>query len=127
MSGRGAARRGNLGLVDAADALAQLMELSTEIVEVVTAGEDGAPEAFTGCSPDRADELARAGLELVALASTGSPASRIQVERAGGGLHVVVEEGRTAVATTVADATAGLVTHDLRAALRRSAPGQVDA
>jgi hypothetical protein len=113
--------------VDAGDALAQLMELSTEIVEVATADADGALEAFTGCSPDRADELIRAGLDLVALAPTGPAVSRIQVERAGGGLHVVVEAGRMAVATTVADATAGLVTHDLRAALRRSAPEAVDA
>ena len=68
-----------------------------------------------------------AGLELVALASSTETVSRVQVERPGGGLHVLVEDGRTAVATTVADATAGLVTHDLRAALRRSAPERIDA
>ena len=113
--------------MDAADALAQLMELSTEIVEVATADANGELEAATGCSPDRADELVRTGLELVALASAQQPVIRIHVERAGGGLHVVVEGGRSAVATTVPDATAGLVTHDLRTALRRSAPERVDA
>lgn len=104
----------------AADALARLMELSTEIVEVVTVDRAGAVEAFSGCAPERAATLARAGGELRALAG-GEDVVRVQVERDRGCLFVVVDQRRLAVATTHPDVTAGLVHHDLRTVLRRSA------
>lgn len=111
--------------MDTADALAQLTELSTDVVEVVAVAADGSIEAHVGATLARADELARAGAELVDRASQDAPAggqvARVQVERDGGGLFVVADEGRLAVATTIAEATAGLVVHDLRTVLRRSA------
>lgn len=122
-----AAGHDSLAVVDPADALAQLMELSTEVVEVVLFDSSLAVEAHAGCSSERAAELARAGAELLSLVGSASGVTRIGVERRSGGLHVVVESGRTAVATTVPDAVAGLVTHDLRTALRRSAAQPVDA
>jgi hypothetical protein len=114
--------------MDTADALAQLTELSTDVLEVVAVAKDGSIEAHVGATASRADELARAGTELIARAEVSTPGSgrvaRVQVERDAGGLFVVAEHGRLAVATTVAEATAGLVVHDLRTVLRRSAePG----
>jgi hypothetical protein len=107
-----------------ADALAQLTELSTDVVEVVAVAQDGSIEAHVGATLARAAELAGAGTELIdqAAAAPGSgQVVRVQVERDGGGLFVVAEHGRLAVATTVAEATSGLVIHDLRTVLRRSA------
>ena len=112
-------------VMDAADALAQLTEISTEVIEVVTVAPKGSVEAYSGVTISRANELASAASELVALAGGHAPGgtdvARVQVERAGGGLFVVAEEARLVVATTVAEATAGLVVHDLRTVLRRSA------
>jgi hypothetical protein len=116
--------------MDTADALAQLTELSTDVLEVVAVATDGSREAHVGATIARADELARAGTELIARAEESAPVgarvARVQVERAGGGLFVVAEHGRLAVATTVAEATAGLVVHDLRTVLRRSAPPEAE-
>jgi len=50
-----------------------------------------------------------------------SDVSRVEVVTETGGVFVVVEGGRTAVATTVPEPTAGLVIYDLRTALRRLA------
>jgi hypothetical protein len=111
--------------MDTADALAQLTELSTDVVEVVAVAQDGSIEAHVGATLARAAELAGAGAELIAQAAQEAPSvgeiARVQVERDGGGLFVVAEHGRLAVATTVAEATSGLVVHDLRTVLRRSA------
>ncbi|MFN8223257.1 MAG: hypothetical protein U0R50_08465 [Gaiellales bacterium] len=110
--------------MNAGDAIAQLMELSTEIAEATLSSADGTIEAHAGCSPDRADELARAGVELIAAASRDAPAARVQVERDRGSVVVVSDGDRLAVATTTPEAVTGLVTHDLRTALRRSGAGR---
>lgn len=104
------------------DLLTELLELSTQVREVAVAAPSGDLLASSG-PPDRGRELARVGAELLAAAASlrpgGAPVTRVEASRPGGGVFVVAEGGHTAVATTVAEPTAGLVVYDLRALLRR--------
>ena len=109
--------------MDVTAAVSELIGRSTQVVEVVIAGTDGSVEASQAASNARATELARAGFALVAEAGAirpGASVERVHVDLARGSLVVVRDAERTIVATTVAEPTAGLVAHDLRAALRRA-------
>jgi hypothetical protein len=103
------------------DALAELLTLSSQIEDAAILGGSGFVLASSG-TPERGEQLARVAADLLAAAADvrpGVPVSRVEVELGGTGVFVVVEGGRTAVATTVPEATAGLVVYDLRTALRR--------
>ena len=52
--------------------------------------------------------------------------SRVEVRRAEGSVFVVSEGGRSAVATTIPEPTAGLVVYDLRTALHRLDEGKAE-
>jgi hypothetical protein len=110
--------------MDASSALMELVELSTQIVEVVITGPDGDVEAAHPGADARARELAAAGREALLAASevrpTGPAVERVHVDLERGSLVVVRDDERTIVATTVAEPTAGLVAYDLRVALRRA-------
>jgi hypothetical protein len=109
--------------MDASAAVTELVARSTQVVEVVVAGPDGAVEASHASSGARAAALARAGLALVAEAGAIRPTAsleRIHVDLDRGSVVVVRDAERTIVATTVAEPTVGLVAHDLRAALRHA-------
>ena len=78
-------------------------------------------------TPERGEQLARVAAELLAAAADvrpGGDVSRVEVRRATGSVFVVSEGGRSAVATTVAAPTAGLVVYDLRTALHRLDEGE---
>ena len=110
--------------MEASAALSELVELSTQVVEVVIAGPDGAVEAARTAGDDRARELASAGEALLAGAGAvrqGEAVERVHVELERGAVVVVREGGRSITATTVPEPTAGLVVFDLRTALRRVA------
>jgi hypothetical protein len=111
--------------MDAQAALDELTILSRQVVEAVLCSADGRVAASTVADEARAAALARAGQELLAAAAgvrAGGPAvERVHVALDEGSLFLVRDAGRTLVATTVADATPGLVLYDLRTALRRSA------
>lgn len=113
--------------MDASAALSELVGLSTQVVEAVVAGPDGAVEAARAADDERARRLATAGAELLAEASALRPGApgveRVHVDLERGSLVAVSSAGRTIVATTVPEPTAGLVAFDLRAALRRVAEG----
>ena len=101
--------------------VAELLDLSSQIAEVAILGESGFVLASTG-TPERGEQLARIAAELVAAAGdvrASAEVSRVEVALASTSVFVVCEGGRSAVATTVPDATAGLVVYDLRTALRR--------
>ena len=103
------------------EALAELLDLSSQIDDAAILGESGFVLASSG-TPERGEELARVAAELVAAASDVRPSaeiSRVEVSLGSTSLFVVREGGRTAVATTAPDPTAGLVVYDLRTALRR--------
>ena len=106
--------------MDAAQALRDLLELSSQIDAAAVVGGDG---AVIASGPDGVDAsaLAAAGQELVAAASDlggQQEVSRVEVEVEGGALFVVREGDRTIVARTGPEPTAGLVVYDLRTSLR---------
>ena len=73
-------------------------------------------------TPERGEQLARIAAELRAAAADvrpGGDIARIEVGLDGGSVFVVTEGGRSAVARTVPEPTAGLVVYDLRTALQR--------
>ena len=110
------------------EALAELMSLSSQVEDVAILGGSGFVLASSG-APERGEQLARVAADLLAVAADVRPSgevSRVEVQRGEGSVFVVVEGGRTAVATTVPEPTAGLVLYDLRTALRRleDAPAQ---
>ena len=103
------------------EALAELIDLSSQIEDVASLGESGFVLASSG-APERGEQLARVAAELLAAAGDVRPSgdvSRVEVTLGSSSVFVVSEGGRTAVATTVPEPTAGLVVYDLRTALRR--------
>ena len=109
--------------MDASAALAELLELSTQVVEAVVVSADGTVEASRAGSDERVQELASAGADLLSAAATirgdATGVERVHVDLERGSLVVVRDDERSIVATTVAEPTVGLVAFDLRAALRR--------
>jgi hypothetical protein len=107
--------------MDAAAALAELSELSAQ-VEAAAVLREGAVEAAIG-NPEQVERLVRAADGLLAAAAGlrpgGPEVDRVEVVLPEGGVFVVRAGGRTAVATTVPEPTAGLVLYDLRTCLRR--------
>ena len=104
------------------EALAELTELSSQVEDAAILGETGFVLASTGV-PERGEQLARVAAELLSAAADvragGREVTRVDVALPAGSVFVVKEGARTAVATTVPQPTAGLVTYDLRTALRR--------
>ena len=108
--------------MDAAQALRELMELSSQLQAAVVLGSD---DAVLASSPEDAaglGMLASAALELVGAASdlgSQQDVSRVEIELEEGALFVVREGGHTIVARTGPEPTAGLVVYDLRTSLRQ--------
>jgi hypothetical protein len=106
--------------VEAAQALAELMELSSQIERAVVLRADGSLLGSTDDGP-AGEILARSALDLVAAAfglrSTPSEVRRVEVELESGSVFVLCDAGRTIAATTGPEATSGLVVYDLRTCL----------
>jgi predicted regulator of Ras-like GTPase activity (Roadblock/LC7/MglB family) len=109
--------------MDAAQALAELRELSSQVERAVALRADG---SVLGATPDDsagAQGLATAALELLAAAfelrSTPQEVTRVEVELAEGALFVLHDGGRTIAAVTGPQPTSGLVVYDLRTCLQR--------
>src|SRR4051794_14215870 len=103
------------------EALAELLALSSQVVDVAILGGSGFVLASSG-TPERGEQLARIAAELLAAAAdvrAGGDVARIEVALEGGSVFVVTEDGRSAIARTVPEPTAGLVVYDLRTALHR--------
>jgi len=112
--------------MDAAQALEELAELSSQVDRAVVIRADGSVLAATpddAAGAAGAERLARAALDLVATAfdlhGTPQEVSRVDVELGEGALFVVREGGRTIAATTGPRPTTGLVVYDLRTCLQR--------
>jgi hypothetical protein len=107
--------------MDAAQALAELKELSSQVERAVVLEAGG--DILAGTDEDRAqvEALAGATTALVAAAgelhSTAADVARAEVELAEGGFFVLREGGRTIGATTGPGPTSGLVVYDLRTCL----------
>ena len=109
--------------MDATTALADLVGLSTQVVEAVIVDAAGDVEAAHAAGDERARALAETGEALLAAAAairpSAPPVERVHVDLERGSVVVVRDADRAIVATTVAEPTAGLVAFDLRATLRR--------
>jgi predicted regulator of Ras-like GTPase activity (Roadblock/LC7/MglB family) len=108
--------------VDAEQALAELLELSSQVDRAVMLRADGSVLASSTTDSTAADALAKSALDLVAAAfelrSTPEEVTRVEVELAEGGVFVLRDGGRTIAAATRPDATPGLVVYDLRTCLQ---------
>ena len=107
--------------MDAAQALADLTEISSQIEAAVLFGEDGQVAGSTLADGDAAT-LARAAGELLNQAAGLGDGEVTQIEAStpDGNVFVVREGPRRIAATTGPDPTTGLVFYDLKSALRGS-------
>jgi predicted regulator of Ras-like GTPase activity (Roadblock/LC7/MglB family) len=103
----------------AADALAHLTEISTQIKAAVVLDRDGTVQAAT-VDDERAGRIASSALELFRQADAQREEGLVQLDAAlsGGSVFVVGDEERLIAATTTPGPTAGLVFYDLKSALR---------
>ena len=108
--------------MDAAEALRELTELSSQIESAVVLGADGSVLASTQEDSTRAAALASSTLELVGAAfelnTQRLEVTRVEVELEDGALFVLRDGGRTIAAITGPDPTSGLVVYDLRTCLQ---------
>jgi predicted regulator of Ras-like GTPase activity (Roadblock/LC7/MglB family) len=113
--------------MDAAQALADLTEISSQIESAALFGEDGRVGASTFADEERAQAFVRTARELLdaaaGLRSSTSP-NQVEVATAEGSVFVVRDDGRLIVATTTPEPTVGLVFYDLKKCLRDAAAGE---
>ena len=108
--------------MDASQALADLTEISSQIEAAVLF--DDADGILGSTLPDAgaAKELVRAATSLLAGAaefrSGDAEVTQLEASTQDGSVFIVRDGGRTIVATTAADPTAGLVFYDLKSCLR---------
>ena len=111
--------------MDAAQALADLTEISSQIEAAALFGENGDVAASTFADDKRARDFVRSARELLdaagALRSSAAP-NQIEVATAEGSVFVVRDDGRLIAATTTPEPTVGLVFYDLKSCLRAAAP-----
>ncbi len=117
--------------MDPASALADLIEISSQVDAAVVLDAEGAVLASTLDDAARSERLGRAGVALLA-AGDESPATgarrltQLEVALREGSVFAVREEGRSIVATTSAEPTSGLVFYDLKTCLRSLADGAAE-
>jgi len=109
--------------MDAAQALADLTEISSQIEAAVLFDESGAVLGSTLASADAAEEVARAAGELLERAGafrSGGSITQLEASTADGSVFVVRDEARRIAVTTGPAPTVGLVFYDLKSALRNT-------
>jgi predicted regulator of Ras-like GTPase activity (Roadblock/LC7/MglB family) len=108
-----------LPAVDAAQALADLVEISAQIEAAVLAETDGTVLASTLADEERAQAVAGDAVELLQTAAGGA-GEPVQLEAAvpEGSVFVVRDDKRLVAAVTGREPTAGLVLYDLKTCLR---------
>ena len=108
--------------MDAAQALADLTEISSQIEAAVLFDESGAVLAATLADADAAQALAQAAGELLeragAFRSEGGTVTQLEASTGDGSVFVVRDGGRRIAATTGPAPTVGLVFYDLKSCLR---------
>jgi len=107
--------------MDAAQALADLTEISSQLVQVAILDRDGSLLASTISEPEPATHFV-AGLgrlleEADRQAPGGAPLVQIDAATREGSVFAIRSDGRVIGATTRADPTVGLVLYDLRRCL----------
>src|SRR5919202_965326 len=108
--------------MDAAQALADLTEISSQIEAAVLFDEQGAVAGSTLGDEERSRELVRAATELLEAAdrvgSGEGTLTQLEASTLDGSVFVVRDGARRIVATTGPDPTVGLVFYDLKSCLR---------
>ena len=113
--------------MDAAQALADLTEISSQIEAAAFFDASGKAVASTLGDEARADELVRTAAQLLEAASelpAEAPLTQLEVATHEGSVFVVVDGDRRIVATTGPNPTVGLVFYDLKSALRAVEPAR---
>ena len=108
--------------MDAAQALADLTEISSQVEAAVLFDEGGAVTGST-LTEEEAAELARAAGELLDRAvslAEGRDVTQVEASTPAGSVFVVRDGARRIAATTAPDPTTGLVFYDLKSCLRES-------
>jgi predicted regulator of Ras-like GTPase activity (Roadblock/LC7/MglB family) len=108
--------------VDAAGALAELVQVSAQVEHAVVLDSSGALLGSTWGEDAAAQALAGAATRALAAAGdlhSTADVARVEVELPEGGFFVLREGERSIAATTAPKPTAGLVVYDLRACLSR--------
>jgi predicted regulator of Ras-like GTPase activity (Roadblock/LC7/MglB family) len=112
--------------MDAAQALADLAEISSQIEAAVLFDQDGSVRGATGAGDDAAAALVRGALELLAgsaaFRSNGAAVVQLEASTREGSVFVVREGALGIVATTAPQPTVGLVFYDLKSCLRGAEP-----
>jgi hypothetical protein len=112
--------------VDAAQALADLTEISSQIEAAVLFHAGGAVQGSTLADAGKAQRLAEAAARLLdradAVRGENVEVTQVEAALAEGCVFVVRDGDRRIAATTVANPTVGLVFYDLKSCLRDSAP-----
>jgi predicted regulator of Ras-like GTPase activity (Roadblock/LC7/MglB family) len=109
---------------DAAQALEELVEISSQIEGAVLLEADGKLVASTYPDAARGERVAAAATELLRAADESQARAeraalgQLVVELPDGAVVCVREDGRTVAAVTVKEPTVGLVLYDLRTTLR---------
>ena len=101
-------------------ALAELLDVSEDVVAAVILDADGRPKAAT-VGEDRAAKAAEIAAAMLAYGDalrTGASAQRLEAVTADGTVFVLRQGKAAIVAVTGRDPVAGLVLHDLRTTLR---------
>lgn len=110
--------------MDAAQALADLTEISTQIEAAVLAGGDGKVLASTFGEAERGERVAASARALLAAAdelgpeSAGPPLVQLQAALRDGSVFVVRDDRNLVAAVTSTQPTVGLVFYDLKTCLR---------
>ena len=107
--------------MDAAQALADLTEISSQIEAAVLFDESGAIKGSTLADEAAGGALARAAAELLDGAAAFGSVTQLEVSTQDGSVFVVRDGARRIAATTVAQPTVGLVFYDLKSCLRGAA------
>ena len=123
---------GRVGAVDAAQALKDLTEISSQIEAAVLVGADGSLLASTLADDTAGMRLADAARALVDAAeavpreSGEGPLVQLEATTLVGSFFVVRDEVRVVAAVTTPEPTAGLVFFDLKSCLRAAAAEEGD-
>ena len=105
--------------MDAAQAIAEMTEISPQVRDVVVAGADGAVIGSNLGSDEAARRLADGARELLERAEALRPGvAQLEAATVTGSVFVVRDGGRTIAATTTPEPTVGLVFYDLKTCLR---------
>jgi predicted regulator of Ras-like GTPase activity (Roadblock/LC7/MglB family) len=107
--------------VDGAQALVELVEISSQIESAVLADGDGTIVAATFDDQPRAEAIAQEARTLLdAAAGPAGEPTQVEVSFHEGCVFVVTDGERVITAVTGRDPTAGLVFYDLKTCLRQS-------